>query len=180
MNRVIKSRNMRWAGHLAGKGERTYRVLVGGWEAGGKRLLRRRRCKWESSINPLNAELNPICHLLALLRAHHIFHVSELRVKMYFQEMGCRGARTELIWLGIWTRWPALVKAVKNIRVPWNTANFFTSWKTVRFSRRTLFYETNYYSVIFLYIDINSMPHYRVIVHALHYLNFSFTINFYI
>ena len=32
-------------------------------------------------FNPLNAELNPICHLLALLGAHHIFHVSVLRVK---------------------------------------------------------------------------------------------------
>jgi len=34
-----------------------------------------------ASINPLNAELNPICHLLTLLGAHHIFHVSGLRVK---------------------------------------------------------------------------------------------------
>ena len=32
-------------------------------------------------INPLNAELNPICHLLALLGAHHIFHVSRISVK---------------------------------------------------------------------------------------------------
>jgi len=32
-------------------------------------------------FNPLNAELNPFCHLLALLEAHHIFHVSVLRVK---------------------------------------------------------------------------------------------------
>ena len=31
-------------------------------------------------INPLNAQLNPICHLLALLEAHHIFHVSRMRV----------------------------------------------------------------------------------------------------
>ena len=31
-------------------------------------------------FNPLNAQLNPICHLLALLGAHHIFHVSRLRV----------------------------------------------------------------------------------------------------
>jgi len=31
-------------------------------------------------FNPLNAELNPICHLLALL-AHHIFHVNGLRAK---------------------------------------------------------------------------------------------------
>jgi len=33
------------------------------------------------SINPLNADLNPICHLLALLGAHHILHVSRIRVK---------------------------------------------------------------------------------------------------
>jgi len=27
-------------------------------------------------INPLNAEFNPICPLLALFGAHHILHVS--------------------------------------------------------------------------------------------------------
>jgi hypothetical protein len=32
-------------------------------------------------INPLNAELNLICHLLALLGAHPILHVSKIRVK---------------------------------------------------------------------------------------------------
>ena len=32
-------------------------------------------------VNPLNAELNPICYLLALLRAHHFLHVSRIRVK---------------------------------------------------------------------------------------------------
>ena len=32
-------------------------------------------------INTLKAELNPICHLLALLGAHHILHVSRIRVK---------------------------------------------------------------------------------------------------
>ena len=32
-------------------------------------------------INPLNPELNPICYLLALLGAHHILHVSRIRVK---------------------------------------------------------------------------------------------------
>jgi hypothetical protein len=31
-------------------------------------------------FNPLNAELNSICHLLALLGAHHILHVSRIRV----------------------------------------------------------------------------------------------------
>jgi len=33
------------------------------------------------NINPLNAKLNPICHLLALLGAHPILHVSRIRVK---------------------------------------------------------------------------------------------------
>jgi len=32
-------------------------------------------------VNPSNAESNPICHLLALLEAHHILHISGLRVK---------------------------------------------------------------------------------------------------
>ena len=34
----------------------------------------------ENNINTLNPELNPICHLLALL-AHHFLHVSRMRVK---------------------------------------------------------------------------------------------------
>ena len=34
------------------------------------------------AANPLNAELNPICHLLALLGAHYILHVSRVRVKV--------------------------------------------------------------------------------------------------
>jgi len=33
-------------------------------------------------INPLNAKLNPICHLLVLLGAHHILHVSRIRVNL--------------------------------------------------------------------------------------------------
>ena len=35
----------------------------------------------DSQINPLKAELNPICYLLALLGAHHFLHVSRIRVK---------------------------------------------------------------------------------------------------
>jgi hypothetical protein len=38
--------------------------------------------RWQvKHFNPLNAELNPICHLLALLGAHHILHISRIRVK---------------------------------------------------------------------------------------------------
>jgi len=35
---------------------------------------------WYCTFNPLNAELNPICYLMALL-AHHFLHVSRIRVK---------------------------------------------------------------------------------------------------
>jgi hypothetical protein len=48
--RVIKSRRMRWAGHVArmGEGRSVYRVLVGRPE--GKRPLGRRRRRWEDNI----------------------------------------------------------------------------------------------------------------------------------
>ena len=48
--RVIKSRRMRWAGHVARMGERraAYRVLVGKPE--GKRPLGRPRHRWEENI----------------------------------------------------------------------------------------------------------------------------------
>ena len=32
-------------------------------------------------VQPLNAELNPMCHLLTLLGAHYILHVSRVRVE---------------------------------------------------------------------------------------------------
>jgi hypothetical protein len=48
--RVIKSRRMRWAGHVArmGEGRNVYRDLVGRPE--GKRPLGRPRCRWEDNI----------------------------------------------------------------------------------------------------------------------------------
>jgi len=48
--RVIKSRRMRWAGHVARMGEErgVYRVLVG--EPEGKRPLGRRRFRWVDNI----------------------------------------------------------------------------------------------------------------------------------
>jgi hypothetical protein len=48
--RVIKSRRMRWAGHVArmGEGKGAYRVLVGRPE--GKRPLERPRRRWEDNI----------------------------------------------------------------------------------------------------------------------------------
>jgi hypothetical protein len=48
--RQVKSRRMRWAGHVArvGEGRNVYRILVGRPE--GKRPLERRRRRWEDGI----------------------------------------------------------------------------------------------------------------------------------
>jgi hypothetical protein len=48
--RVIKSRRMRWAGHVArmGEGRGVYRILIGVPE--GKRPLGRPRRRWEDNI----------------------------------------------------------------------------------------------------------------------------------
>jgi hypothetical protein len=50
ISRVIKSKRMRWAKHVArmGEGRNVYRVLVGKPE--GKRLLERPRLRWEDGI----------------------------------------------------------------------------------------------------------------------------------
>jgi hypothetical protein len=55
--RVIKSRRMRWAGHVARMGERrgVYRVLVGKTE--GKRPLGRPRRRWENNNKMDHQEL---------------------------------------------------------------------------------------------------------------------------
>jgi hypothetical protein len=55
--RVIKSRRMRWAGHVAcmGEGRGVYRVLVG--RPKGKRPLGRPRHKWEDSIKMVLTEI---------------------------------------------------------------------------------------------------------------------------
>jgi hypothetical protein len=66
--RVIKSRRMRWAGHVArmGEGRDVYRILMGKPE--GKRPLGRPRRRWEDNI------------------------------KMDLQEVGCEGLNwTELV-----------------------------------------------------------------------------------
>jgi len=58
------------------------------WVLGLSRSKATGSCRWaltqsRAEVNPSNAELNPICHLLALLGAHHILHVSRVRVKEY-------------------------------------------------------------------------------------------------
>jgi len=48
----------------------------------GKEYLEKNMFRWNEDVNPLKPELNPICYLLALLRAHHFLHVSRIRVKL--------------------------------------------------------------------------------------------------
>jgi len=56
-----------WQGNLTGMERLEMHILT--WEGGIK-----------MDLNSLNAELNPICYLLALL-AHHFLHVSRIRFK---------------------------------------------------------------------------------------------------
>ena len=56
----------------------------------GNRILRRYRRRQKNDINPLNTELHPICHFVALLGAHHILHVSRIRVKNDLKKEGYR------------------------------------------------------------------------------------------
>ena len=57
-----------------------------GWGRGGGGVRTWRKFEIENPFNPLNAELNPTCHLLALLETHHILHVSRIRVNVCHRE----------------------------------------------------------------------------------------------
>jgi hypothetical protein len=86
--RQIKSRGMRWAGHVArmGEGRNVYRILVGKPE--GKRPLERPRRRWEDGI------------------------------KMDLEETGWGGGGVEWFHLAQdRDRWRAVVNAVMNLRV---------------------------------------------------------------
>jgi hypothetical protein len=53
----------------------------------------------DNAINPLNAELNPICHLLALAGAHHFVDVSRIRVKQHTNYNLCKVKHSILLEL---------------------------------------------------------------------------------
>jgi hypothetical protein len=84
----IKSRRLRWAGHVARMGERrgAYRALVGKPE--GRRPLGRTKRRWEDNI------------------------------KMDLREVGWGGGMDWINLAEDRDRWRALVNAVMNLRVP--------------------------------------------------------------
>jgi len=65
---------MRHAGHLVNVRQKLFKLLYKNCQY----------CALDGFFNPLNAELNPIYHLLTLLGAHHILHISRIRVKLSF------------------------------------------------------------------------------------------------
>jgi hypothetical protein len=58
-------------------------------------------------FNPLNAELNPICHLLVLLGAHPILHISRIReysvlifVEKIYEMQHVESSGTHILYIG--------------------------------------------------------------------------------
>ena len=106
--RVIKSRKMRWTGHVARIWEMrgAYRAVVGRPE--GKRPLGRPGCRWKDNI------------------------------KIYLQEWDGGGGHGLDWCGQNRDRWRGVLKAVMNLRFPDNAGNFLTSWEPVSFSRNTV------------------------------------------
>ena len=57
-------------------------------------------------LNPLNAELKPICLLLALFGAHHILHVSQWRAQEFCSGGGVQQIQLRTERTGMWGRYP--------------------------------------------------------------------------
>jgi hypothetical protein len=85
-------------------------------------------------FNPLNSELNPISHMLALLGAHPILHVSRIRVKLPSQCLylvGVSGDSLYLFWRS-WDRASWYISVVKPTRC---TIFVFIEYQSTCFGR---------------------------------------------
>jgi len=98
----ISKRKANWIGHILRRNCLLQRIIggkiKGGIEVTGRRGRRRR--KLADDLNPLNAQLNPICHVLALLESHHILHVRRIRVK---ERRGYSHLKEEALDRTMWT-----------------------------------------------------------------------------
>jgi hypothetical protein len=61
-------------------------------------------------INPLNAELNPICHLLILLGARPILHIRRLRIKQRRRDMRFGTWNVRSLYIGHSNKTPNICK----------------------------------------------------------------------
>ncbi|KAJ4437596.1 hypothetical protein ANN_17741 [Periplaneta americana] len=135
--RNIKSRRLRWAGHVARMGEsrNTYRVLVG--RPQGKRPLGRPRRRWEDNIK-LDLRL-----FFLVDDWHSLSDVSELKMKPQHTTLNCT-QKSHLLsnfktFLGI-----LLVSGyskVPNRRIYWEESSDTRNESIVRAMRRNRFHE---------------------------------------
>ena len=81
----------------------------------------------KNSLNPSNAELNPNCRMLALLGAHHILHVSRIRVNCSFSKLLLQWGTAVAQWL----RCCATDRKVAGL-IPAGVSGFFIDIKSFR------------------------------------------------
>jgi len=81
-------------------------------------MYQRRTLHREIVINPLNAELNPICHLLALLGVHHFLHVSRIKVKWKLYHLNSTAWLDHPDWLFFYSLYLCYCSQVKKL---WDT-----------------------------------------------------------
>jgi len=73
------------------------------------------RRKMDIHVNPLNAKLNPICHLLTLLGAHHTLHVSRIRVKLHNTEVYKKSVSN--MGTKVYNNLPGFIKEIDDYKV---------------------------------------------------------------
>ena len=56
----------------------------------------------KKKFNPLNAELNPICRLLALLGAYHTLHISRIRVNSFFKRCAVQIVQSFMVYTAVY------------------------------------------------------------------------------